>query len=211
MLRAKARHDGLDAGPDRVAVQRTEDRMPLLERQRIDGGQQVLIARIEALARPVLDRRSHAEGLDDVDVQGAELPHPVRARTERARTHDRAAEIGVDVDDGREGPVDADRAGLVHHHRKRTPVHFNVGQRGHRQLVGHGRRTVQADGPAFDVATDEHGDVRCVLDAAGHSHRGFQTPERELGEGPGLQPAQDLALPLVLRTQHDVEQLRQSA
>ena len=134
----------------------------------------------------MLDRRGHAERLHDVDVQGAELPDPVCARTEGARTDDRAAKVGVDVDDGREGPVDADGARLVHHHCQRMPVLLSVGQRSHRQLVGHGRRTVQADGPALDVAADQHGDVRRVLNAPSSGDGGLQAAQRELRDSPGL-------------------------
>ena len=203
-------HDGLDAALDGTPVHGAKGRLPLFQVERIHRGQHMLVARIEALAWPVLGGGRQAGGLHHVDVHGAHAGHTLRRGPKGACAHDRAAEVRIDVNDRREGPVDADRTGLLGHDVQGTAIVLGVGQRSHPQLVGHLRGAIQADRAALDVAADQHRDRSRVQHAACGLDSSLQAAHRELGNGTRLKPAQHIEVMRIFRHEHHVEQLGQA-
>ena len=101
------------AGLDGLAIEPAEGLLPFLHRERIDGGDQVLVAVVIAFAGPVLDRRGDALRLERGDLrQRVALDH-VDVAAVAAGGDDGAAEGGVDVDDRGKAPVEADGMGLA--------------------------------------------------------------------------------------------------
>ena len=85
-------HHAHHAGLDRRAVEFAERRLPFVERERIDGGDEMLVAIVEALARPVLHGRGDAVRLKHLDLlQGMTLDRRDVA-AEAARSDDGASE-----------------------------------------------------------------------------------------------------------------------
>ena len=153
--RDMARHDRQDAGADRAAIEPPERLFPLLHGQRIDRRQQMLIAIVEAFARPMLGGGGETRPLQLLDVGEGVTLDAIDVAAEAARGDDGAAEGGVDVDNRRERPVDPERRRFERNDARDRAGRIDVVHRSQGQRICHRRAKGKAEPRPLQVGADK--------------------------------------------------------
>ena len=151
VARHHAQHPGIDGAP----VQGAKGGVPLVQTQRVDGGDQVLVAVVKALARPVFGSGGHAVALEHLDLFERMTGDGLHIAAKAARCDNRAAKGGVDVQYWRERPVDAAGAGFLGHDSADISGGLQVVHSSQTQRVGHLGAKGQAQVAAFQVGRDQ--------------------------------------------------------
>ena len=173
------RHHAQRPGLDRRAIEPPEISFPLLHAEWVDRRHQMLVAVVEAFARPVLDRRRNAMRLEHLDLLERVPLDRRHIAAETARRHDGAAERCVDVEHRRERPVDPDGPRLFGHDPADLGRHLEVVDGGERQRVRH-----------LGLAGETH---PAALEVGGHQQRRRRRP---------VEPGDDLAFGGRIRPRH---------
>ena len=157
------RHDRHDALSDGGAVKTAEACLPRVHRQGVDRGHKVLVAVVKAFAGPMLDGGGDACGLKFVNLGKGLLSDHLDIAAKTPCRDDGTAKRGIDVDDGSEGPVDADGARLLPHDARDGTAGLHVVHGGQGQRVGHLGADAEAHPAAFQIGRDEQRHVRGPL------------------------------------------------
>ena len=132
----------------------------------------------------MFQRREHARRLHSLDVRRSEPADERRVLAKRSRVDDRIARVVVDVDDGGEVDVHADRPRLLSGDTARLARQPLVARRPerHQPREGGRPRDAEADAP-LEVRGVEEGHLRDRLQAVEDGCRGHRLAERHRAVG----------------------------